>query len=124
MLEKNYRTLCAEEGRVSFFDFSSFPYTRFLLSLICHFSIRRSRIDGGDIEYTILTLHSRFSKPPSPFPQSLPPSRFDANKPRTQLMTQIVPDEFEIKAKVEEILTESTHSDSRAAKMSIDDILQ
>jgi len=37
---------------------------------------------------------------------------------------QIVPDEFEIKAKVEEILTESTHSDSRAAKMSIDDILQ
>ena len=78
----------------------------------------------GDIEYTILTLHSRFSIPSSFFPQSLPPSRFDANKSRTLLTTQIVPDEFEIKAKVEEILTESTHSDSRAAKMSIDDILQ
>lgn len=36
---------------------------------------------------------------------------------------QIIEDDFDIKAKVEEILTASGHSDSRAAKMSIDDIL-
>jgi hypothetical protein len=47
------------------------------------------------------------------------------NHSQTELTPiQIIEDSFEIKVKVEEILTESTHSDSRAAKMSIDDILQ
>lgn len=40
------------------------------------------------------------------------------------LEIQIIEDDFDIKAKVEEILTESKMSDQRAAKMSIDDILQ
>jgi 18S rRNA (adenine1779-N6/adenine1780-N6)-dimethyltransferase len=39
-------------------------------------------------------------------------------------MQQIVPDEFDIKEKVEEILVGAGFADSRAAKMDVDDLLK
>lgn len=115
MLEKNYRTLCAEEGRVSALQLDLFlppiPLVCSLQSRHCSLppcGQRRRRKDRyGTTTIIIPTLE------PRPISYSRAPTN-----------DQIVPDEFEIKAKVEEILTESTHSDSRAAKMSIDDILQ
>lgn len=42
----------------------------------------------------------------------------------TDFLLQIIPDEFDIKIMIEEILSESGYADSRAAKMDVDDLLK
>ncbi len=44
--------------------------------------------------------------------------------PSTRFVAQIIPDSLDFKQKIEDILSESSYSDSRAAKMDVDDLLK
>lgn len=131
MLESNYRTWCAEQGVVSGSgksDDSGESHeiasqrcnhrteTQNGVSSRSHFIPSFSVIPPGSYSVSSLTLASRQRGNLRPSPP--------VNPARTPLTFQIIPDELDFKAKVETILIDAGHAESRAAKMDVDDLLK